>query len=160
MLIRKDNRDANSSEFERKELKFEARRDSERRKFPVIQSRFRWCFLTVCCWSEEEPNTPTLRSVANFLLKPKPSLCKYALSQPVNYWLWNYAKYHIYAKFYLTAPIFINLAYTCVYVKLRQLFHWFAVWITDSQLQLLRGVEQCLESQFHHSGLVIKILRR
>jgi len=39
MLIRKDNRDTNSSEFEREEPKFEARRDSERRKLPVIQFR-------------------------------------------------------------------------------------------------------------------------
>lgn len=39
MLIRKDNREVNSSELEREEPKSEARRDSERRKFPVIQSR-------------------------------------------------------------------------------------------------------------------------
>ena len=39
MLIRKDNRDANSSEFEREEPKFGARRDSERTKLPVIQIR-------------------------------------------------------------------------------------------------------------------------
>lgn len=39
MLIRKDNRDINSSEFEREEPKVEARRDSERRKLPVIQPR-------------------------------------------------------------------------------------------------------------------------
>lgn len=39
MLLRKDNKDTNSSEFEREEPRFEARRDSEKRKLPSIQSR-------------------------------------------------------------------------------------------------------------------------
>lgn len=40
MLIRKDKRDTNSSEFEGEEPKFEAKRDTERRRIPAIQFRF------------------------------------------------------------------------------------------------------------------------
>lgn len=157
ILIGKDNRDANSTEFKAQRLW-----KDEDHWYPIhislmfsyfllLKSEGSWyADISESCWFSAQAAVFPLQMCCNLTCKLLMMQLCYAITIML---MQNFVCLYSYLLMQHTYGPKSNFKK----ISLASLIY--SMNCRLSQLKLLQGVQRCLDSQFHHSGLVIKILR-